>query len=77
MSYDTTNPNLGIAAIFNQNTFKDGIEEDRIGSQKDLQDLIRYLTGLGFDVRAFEDKTLLGIDAELSKSMSKVESFNN
>lgn len=74
MSYDTKNfyqsnhPKLGVAIIFNHNTFQDGNEE-RHGSIKDTNDLSEVLTEWGFDVRLFKDQTVENVKKELLNGM--------
>lgn len=53
--YDFTNPNVGMALIFNQVRVKN--EPERKGSQKDADDLKEVLSEKGFEVQVFNDFT--------------------
>lgn len=61
--YDFTHANLGFALIFNQMKIKG--ETERTGSRKDANDLKDVLSGIGFDVRVYNDLSVKEIRNEL------------
>jgi hypothetical protein len=65
--YNTSNPCLGVAVIFNQMNFADAELETRHGSEKDEKDLTKVLEELGFDVRVFRDEKEGNIKEKLKK----------
>lgn len=66
--YDTSQPHLGVAIIFNHFKFNPCLKEkERHGSLKDTEDLRGVLELLGFSVKVFHDLTAQEIVEKLEK----------
>ncbi|XP_052903201.1 caspase-1-like [Anopheles moucheti] len=73
--YDTSHPNRGLAIIINQVQFH-GMAE-REGSDKDRDSISSVLSGIGFDVREFDDLKRKKLLANIKSVASEDHSQND
>lgn len=67
LEYNCDNPKAGIALIFNHESFD--VNESRIGTDIDRDQIKKTLDNYGFDVRVYDDSTFEEINdiLEISK----------